>query len=411
MVTATARYKESPVETASWNFSSACGRLSLDPDLKTLLAMPYRELSLQLPLRMDDGNLRVFRATRLLHSNSRGPAAGTLRLAPGANADLAFALANVATWTAAVVNVPFGGASGVIDCDPRTLSDREHETLIRRFAARTNVVLGPYQDVAIAANETEAALLLDEYSSLRGFTPACVAGKGPQQGGAAHSSKAQPRAAALVLREVADQLGRAIQELCVAIYAGPESVTDYLAEFVSIGCKVVAVGDGTRIALDDNGIHPGGLSEALHAPESKVGKPSATDLVLGAACDVLVLAASEGTIHATNASGVRTTLVLEAAPLGITPSADAVLRQQRAVVIPDLLAASGAMIAAHSEWSANLEQKQLQTHDIEAALEKSIPKATKAVFNRSKKDHSSLRAAAYCVAVERVARTERLRGI
>ena len=411
MVTAAVRYKESAADTASWNFSSACGRLSLDADLKMLLAMPHRELSMQLPLRMEDGRLRVFRAARLLHSNARGPAAGTLRFKTGANAELAFALASIATWTAAVVNVPFGGASGVIDCDSATLSEREYELLLRRFAARSTVVLGPYQDVAIASNEKDAALLLDEYSSIHGLTPACVAGKGPQQGGVMNTSKAQPRAAALVLREVAQYFGRDLQDLHVAIYAAPDTYADYLAEFTSIGCTVIALSDGRRTAVDESGLTSHGIAQAkqLHGELSSV--PNSGDSDLGAACDVLVLASSECTVNAASAARVRASIVLEATPLGITPSADVTLKQRHALVVPDLMAASGATIAAHAEWSANLEKKQLHARDIEAALEKAIPAAVNSVIERSKKDCGTLRSAAYCLAVERVARTERLRGI
>ncbi len=408
MVSTAVRYKESPVDVASWNFSSACGRLSLDADLKTLLAMPYRELSLQLPVRMDDGTLRVFRASRVLHSNARGPAAGEIHLRPRADANLAFALANSATWTSAVMNVPFGGACGVIDCDPQSLTPREYEKLFRRFASRSHVVLGPFQDVAIASSESEAALLLDEYSSLHGFTPACVAGKGPQQGGAANFSKTRPRAAALALRESAIYLDRNLQDLTIAILATPENAADYLAEFASIGCTVVALSDTRRAVHDDRGLEPLTIGKIL---EEAPAVTDAIESVLSTDCDVLVLASSECALHATNAARVRAAIVLEAAPLSVTPSADVVLRQQQALVIPDLVAASGALIAAHVEWSANLEKKQLHARDIHLALEKSIPAAVKAIFERTQKDQSSLRSAAYCIAVERVARTERLRGI
>ena len=408
MVSAAVRYKESPVDVASWNFSSACGRLALDADLKTLLAMPYRELSLQLPIRMDDGTLRVFRASRVLHSNARGPALGDLRLKPRADANLAFALANATTWTSAVMNIPFGGACGVIDCDPESLSTYEHEKLLRRFASRSHVVLGPFQDVAIASSEAEAALLLDEYSSLHGFTPACVVGKDIQHGGVADSSKARPRAAALALYESAIRLDRKIQDLTIAILATPDSAADYLAEFASMGCTVVALGDGVLALHNRQGINPSAISESLNQiPHAN----DAGDSVLSAECDVLVLASAECTVHAMNAARVSASIVLEAAPLSVTPSADVILRQQRTMVVPDLVGASGAIIAAHVEWSANLEKKQLRKRDVEAALEKSIPVAIDAVFERTQRDHSSLRSAAYCIAVERVARTERLRGI
>ena len=409
MVTAAVRYKESPVDVASWNFSSACGRLALDADLKTLLAMPHRELALQIPIRMDDGTLRVFRSSRVLHNNSRGPAAGALHLRSGADVNLAFALATFATWTAALLNVPFGGACGVIDCDPASLTPREYEKLIRRFASRSHVVLGPFQDVAIASSEAEAALLLDEYSSLHGFTPACVAGKSSKQGGVDSFSKTRPRAAALALRETALRYGRAPQELRVAILATPDSSEDFMSEFTSIGCKVVALSDGRIFATDENGITS--ILDRENGELSDSGAGNGTDSIIGAKCDALVVAGSECSIHATNANSVGAGIIVEATPLSVTPSADVTLRQQRSMVVPDLLAASGPTVAAHVEWSANLEKKSLSTRDIESALEEAIPAAVERLFERSERDHSSLRSAAYCIAVERVARTERLRGI
>jgi glutamate dehydrogenase (NAD(P)+) len=403
MVTAAVRYRESPLDTASWNFSSACGRLALEPDLKALLAMPYRELSMQLPVRMDDGTLRVFRASRVLHSNTRGPAAGSIRIAPGANSDLAFALANIATWTATLMNVPFGGASGAIDCERRALTDSEYESLIRRFASRSHIALGPFQDVAISTTEVEAALLLDEYSSLHGLTPACVTGKSPDRGGVANGPKAQSQAAAIALREVAARFGRELKDLRVAVYSTPETISDYLAEFALSGCQVVAISDGRNTASDSEGLTPA----ATITTSDETSKSA--DSVLFADCDVLVLASSECILNAANAARVRARIIVEATPLGITPSADVTLRQQRSVVIPDVIAASGATIAAYVEWSANLEHKQ--PRDLDAALAKAIPKAVETVFDRLNQDHSSLRSAAYCVAIERVARTERLRGI
>jgi glutamate dehydrogenase (NAD(P)+) len=405
MGTAAVRYKDLPVDVASWNFAAACGRLSLDADLKTLLAMPYRELSLQLPLRMDDGTLRVFRASRVLHSNARGPAAGTITVRAGANADLALALANFSTWTAALIGTPFGGASAVINCDPLSLSSEEYDKLLRRFAARALIVLGPFQDVLIASSENEATILLDEYSSLPDFAPASVAGKSAEQGGVARFGKASQRATALALREAAFRSNRALEDLSVSIVASPNTVADYIAELTAIGCRVIAATDGLNTAHDEQGLSPLALSGETDA------LADGSEMALTTHCDVMVWAAAECSLHAAIAPRIRAQTLIEAASLCVTPSADVALRQQRVTVIPDLIAASGATIAAHAEWSANLEQRSLHPHDVDSELEKSIRKAIDAVFERSKKDHSTLRSAAYCIAVERVARVERLRGI
>jgi glutamate dehydrogenase (NAD(P)+) len=407
MVSAAARYKESPVDVASWNFAAACGRISLDADLKTLLAMPYRELSLQLPLRLDDGTLRVYRASRVLHSNVRGPAAGTITMRPGATPDLALALANFATWTSALMGVPFGGASAVIDCDPATLSPEEYGKLLRRFASRSHLVLGPFQDVVIASSADEAAALLDEYSSLHGFTPASVTGKNAEQGGVAGFDKASPRAATLSLREAATRSGRGVEGLCVAIVANPKTLADYAAELTAIGCIVVAASDGSQTVCDEHALSPTDLFAASDSAVITNGSEAA----LFADCDVLVLAGAECSLHAANASRVRAKTIIEAAPLNVTVAADVALRQQRATVIPDLIAASGATIAAHAEWAANLEDRQLHSQDVDAALEKAVCQTMDSVIDRVKKDNVTPRSAAYCIAVERVARTERLRGI
>lgn len=407
MVSTAVRYKESPVDVSSWNFAAACGRISLDADLKTLLAMPYRELSLQLPLRLDDGTLRVFRANRVLHSNARGPAAGTVTVRPGATPDLALALANFATWTSALMGVPFGGASAVIDCDAATLSSDEYGRLLSRFASRSHLVLGPFQDIVIASSTNEAAVLLDEYSSLHGFTPASVTGKSAEQGGTAEFGKASPRAAAISLREAVMRSERGVEGLRVAIVATPNTLADYVAEFSVIGCIVVAVSDGGQTVYDERGLSPTHLiAEGDYAVITK-----GSEAALFADCDVLVLAGDECSLHGANASRVRAKTIIEASPVCVTPSADVALRQQRAAVIPDLIAASGATIAAHAEWAANLEQRPLHAEDLNSALEQSIRQAMDSVFERARKDHATTRTAAYCIAIERVARTERLRGI
>jgi glutamate dehydrogenase/leucine dehydrogenase len=263
----------------------------------------------------------------------------------------------------------------------------------------------------MASSESEAAILLDEFSSLRDYAPACVTGKAAPQGGAAHVAKAHPRAAALVLREVASRFEREVSDLRVAIYATTSTAADYLAEFASIGCPIVALSDGRSTAHDERGLNPLAIVESVRHNGTVSAFPGTAESAIAADCDVLVLASTECSLNAMNAGRVRASVVLEAAPLSVTPSADVLLRQQRATVIPDLLASSGSIIAAHAEWTANIEQKQLHARDIETEFERRLPQAAEAVVERSKKDHSSLRSAAYCIAVERVARTERLRGI
>lgn len=412
MVTAAVRYKESPLDVATWNFSAACGRISIDADLKSLLAMPYRELRLHLPVRLDDGTLRVFRAARHVHNNSRGPAAGCVRVIPGGDASLAEALARFNTWSAAIVQVPFGGACAVIDGDPSQLSAGENERLLRRLASRAYVVLGPYHDVLMAESEGDAGILLDEYSSyFREIAPASVTGKPADRGGIAHRVKAHPRAAAMVLRTAAQRLEKDLQNLRVAVYATSATAADYLAEFTSIGTTVIALSDGRSTAHDDRGLNPLAIAESVRQNGTVSAFPGTADSALAAECDVLVLASGECALHSANAGRVRASMVLEAAPLSITPSADAVLRQQRATVIPDLLASSGSLVAAHVEWAANLEQVQPHARNIELEFERLLPEATATVFERASRDHSSLRSAAYCTAIERVARTEKLRGV
>ena len=177
---------ENPRDITAYNFRQAAERLGLDAEMRTLLLTPFREVRVEVPVRLDDGSLKVFEGYRIQHSGVRGPAKGGIRYHPAVTLDEVRALAEAMTWKTALVNIPFGGAKGGVVCDPHTMSQRELERLTRRFTSRIQVVLGPFRDIPAPDMNTNAQVMtwiFDEYSAHHGYTPACVTGKPVELGG------------------------------------------------------------------------------------------------------------------------------------------------------------------------------------------------------------------------------------
>ncbi|MGH9580951.1 MAG: Glu/Leu/Phe/Val family dehydrogenase, partial [Terriglobales bacterium] len=212
--------RESPIEIIRHNFQVAAAKLGLDEDTQILLSIPYREVRVEVPVRMDDGRLKVFVGFRVQHSGVRGPAKGGIRYHPAVDLDEVRALAAAMTWKTAVVNIPFGGAKGGIACDPGQMSLPEQERLTRRFISRIHGLLGPYRDIPAPDVNTNAQVMtwiFDQYSSAHGYTPACVTGKPVEMGGSLGREQATGRGVCFMVREIAKDLGLELKGLRVAV--------------------------------------------------------------------------------------------------------------------------------------------------------------------------------------------------
>ena len=414
---ATPVYPENPRHITSYNFRLAAERLGLDSEMRTLLSTPFREVRVEVPVRLDDGSLKVFLGYRIQHNGARGPVKGGLRYHPAVTVDEVNALAEAMTWKTALVNIPFGGAKGGIVCDPLTMSQHELERLTRRFTSRIQVILGPYRDIPAPDMNTNAQVmtwLFDEYSAHHGYTPACVTGKPVELGGSLGREQATGNGVAILVRELMRELGRPLSGATVAIQ-GFGNVGSHAATALSrMGARLIALGDIYGGIFSAKGIN----LEELVAHRKAAGKIqglAGTELIsnedlLEVKCDVLIPAALECVIHKGNAERIQAGIVAEAANLPTTPDADQILERRGTVVLPDVLANAGGVTVSYFEWSQNLQQLFWEEARVNAEMEKILVNAFRNVVDRARIEKISLRAAAYSIAIERVAKAEKLRG-
>ena len=410
--------RENPRDITSRNFRLAAERLGLDEEMRTLLSTPFRELRVEVPVRLDDGSLKVFLGYRIQHNGARGPAKGGIRYHPAVTVDEVRALAEAMTWKTALVNIPFGGAKGGILCDPRTMSQRELERMTRRFTSRIQVILGPYRDIPAPDMNTNAQVMtwiFDEYSSHYGYTPACVTGKPVELGGSAGREQATGYGATLMIRELMRELNRPLAGATVAIQGFGNAGSHAAKTLAREGACIIGCSDSQGGIFNTKGINP----EELLAHKKATGQVNGfagTEAISNAdllelKCDILVPAALECVIHGSNAKRIKASIVAEAANLPTTPDADEILEQRGILVLPDVLASAGGVTVSYLEWTQNLQQLSWEESRVNAEMEKVLVKAFRSVVDRSRSERISFRAAAYSTAVERVARAEILRGI
>jgi len=409
-----------PSEIVDRNFELAAERLGLNSEEKLLLTIPFREVKVQVPVRMDDGTFKVFIGYRVQHNAARGPAKGGIRYHPAIDESEMEALAEAMTWKTALVNVPFGGAKGGVNCDPLRMSQAELERLTRKFVARIHHLLGPSRDVPapdVNTNPQVMAWILDEYSSRHGYSPACVTGKPPELGGVPGRKQATGRGVMLVLAEHLKQFGRSLKGLRVVIQ-GFGNVGSNTALFLSDqGCGVFAVADiyGGIVSRDGTGLPIRDLLQHVQKTGSVVKFPGSEpidnqDLLL-LPCDVLIPAALECVLHRGNARKVKAKIVAEAANLPTTPEADEILEKKGVTVLPDILTNAGGVIVSYFEWTQNLQQVFWEEKKVNTELSRYITRAYREVAALAATEKTSLRRAAYQIGIERVAHAEALRGI
>ena len=408
---------ESAIEITQRNFQLAAERLHLDADMQTLLATPFREVRVEVPVRMDNGRMQVFSGYRVQHNGARGPVKGGLRFHPAVDMDEVRALAAAMTWKTALMNVPFGGAKGGINCDPKKMSTGELERLTRCFVSRIHMFIGPYSDVPAPDVNTDGQVMtwiFDEFSKAHGHSPACVTGKPLDVGGSLGREQATGRGVSLMLREAARDLDMPLNGLRVAIQ-GFGNVGRFAALLLAeMGCKIVAVSNSKGGIYNRSGLSLPDLLAHLKATKGLNGFPGATSVsnedLLECDCDALAPCALECVLHGGNAARVKAKLIVEGANLPTTPSADAILERRGVTVVPDILANAGGVTCSYFEWAQNLQQVTWTEEQVNNELERIMVRAYRETVGFAKRERTSLRVAAYCIAVERVARVEKLRG-
>lgn len=406
-----------PREIVNYNFLQAAERLGLDSEMRTLLNMPYREVRVEVPVRMDDGSLRVFVGYRVQHSGVRGPAKGGIRYHPETDLNEVRALASAMTWKTSLVNIPFGGAKGGIAVNVKQLSASELQRLTRGYIRRLHHFLGPYRDIPAPDMNTNAqvmAWIFDEYSSHHGYTPACVTGKPLELGGSLGREAATGRGVFYLTEALLKDLKMPLAGARIAVQ-GFGNVGSFAARFFAeAGAKVIAIGDVSGGVFNPNGLDVKALVEYARQNHTVAGFPAAERIsaedVLTVDCDVLVPAALQCVLTGNNAHKVRARAIAEGANLPTTPEADEILERKGVHILPDILTNAGGVTVSYFEWAQNLQQIFWDEDRVNQEMHKVLTRAYRQVADKASLGRISLRSAAYTIAVERVASAERLRG-
>ena len=408
-----------PYEMALQQLEEAAGRLDLQPGVLDLLCKPKRELTVNFPVLMDDGRVRVFTGYRVHHSTVRGPSKGGIRFHPRVDLDEIRAMAMWMTWKCAVVNIPYGGAKGGVAVDPKELSLRELERLTRRYITEISILVSPEGDIPapdVNTNPQIMAWIMDTYSMHKGYTtPAVVTGKPVEIGGSEGRLMATGRGVAYCVARALERRGIPIEGATVAIQGYGNVGSSTSMHLQEMGCRVIGVSDITGGVYDPAGLDARELRRYVSAHGGVAGFPGASSIsnqeLFQLDCDVLVPAALEGQINGTNANGVRARIIVEGANGPTTPEADRILQAKGVLVVPDILANAGGVIVSYFEWVQGLQFLFWSEAEINQRLEQTMGKACTEVWGMAEEKGVSLRLAALMLAVRRVHDATILRGI
>ena len=408
-----------PIEQVNEYVREAAGILELPDDLLTVLTTSYREVSVQVPVRLDDGGLGVFRGYRVQHNGARGPYKGGIRYHPEADLDEVRALASLMTWKTALMGLPYGGAKGGVQCDPHKMSSRELERLTRRFTNAIAHVIGVQRDIPapdVGTNAQTMAWMMDAYSSRFGHAPAIVTGKPLELGGAPGREAATGRGVVYCLAAACRRWKLDLKNLTVAVQ-GFGNVGSWAArELVDCGVRVLAVSDVSGGLYDERGLDVVALleradrREPLAAAAGHLGDATTNEELLELDVDVLIPAALGGVLHAGNAGAVQASIVVEAANHPTTPEADRLLRDAGVRVLPDVLANAGGVTGSYFEWAQDIQVFQWKEDRFNAELREIMERAFCETADFAEQRSVTLRQAAFAIGLERVAHASTLRG-
>jgi glutamate dehydrogenase/leucine dehydrogenase len=407
-----------PYQFALRQFERAADFLSLDAGTRQVLSQPKRQLTVSIPIKMDNKKIKVFTGHRVQHSIARGPSKGGIRFHPGVTLDEVKALAMWMTWKCAVVNIPFGGAKGGITVDPKKLSLGENERLTRRYTSEIAIVLGHDRDIPapdVYTTPQHMAWIMDTFSMTQGFsTLGVVTGKPIPLGGSAGRNEATAEGCFVAIDEAAKRMRLKLKGATAAVQ-GFGNAGAHVARFLEeAGAKVVAVSDSRGGIYDKKGLR----MELVNAAKEKKGSVTgmrgqkiSNEELLELPVDILVPAALEGVITRENAPRVKAKIIAEAANGPTTPDADDVLRSNGSVVIPDILANAGGVTVSYFEWVQDLYSFFWDPDMVRAQLERTVRRSYDDVAETARRHDTDLRTGALILAVGRVEEATRLRGL
>ena len=404
---------------ATQQFNAAADKLGLNDGMRAVLGSCKREFTVNFPVNMDDGNIKVFSGYRVQHNVVRGPAKGGLRYHPNVTLDEVKALAMWMTWKSAITNIPYGGGKGGVTCDPKSLSRRELERLTRRFATEISPLIGTTSDIPAPDVNTDGqimAWIMDTISMHRGYTDhGIVTGKPISIGGTLGRTEATGRGVMITAREAARQLGLDMEGARVVVqgYGNVGYWGAYLLQ--QMGCKVIAASDSRGAIHVGQGLDTESLLSHKAENGSVMDYPGSEPItdaeLLELPCDILVPAALEQVITEENAPKIDTSIIVEGANGPSTPEADQIFTDRGILVIPDILANAGGVVVSYFEWVQDIQHLFWDKDDVDTRLEAVMTRSFEQVSATAEEHNTNLRTAALVVAVERVATALEMRGI
>ena len=400
----------------------AAKAVGMDEQDYIAIKYPERELKVSIPVRMDNGSIQVFEGYRVQHSSSRGPCKGGIRYHQDCDINEVKALAAWMSFKCAVVNIPYGGGKGAIKVDPSKLSKSELERLTRRYTASILPIIGPEKDIPapdVNSNSQIMDWVMDTYSKMKGYTvPGVVTGKDLDVGGSIGRPEATGRGVMIITLQLLKKLGIDPKGVSIAIQ-GMGNVGSVAARLLyEKGCKIVAVSDVSGGIRNANGLDMqevlafiGNKQRFLKDYNADNVEHISNEELLETKCDVLIPAAMENQITKDNANKLQCKYIVEAANGPTAKEADEIIDKRGIILVPDILANAGGVTVSYFEWVQNLQALWWDLDEVNEKLEKIMVKAWNELDDVANKNHLSYRLAAYVVAIQRISRAKKLRGI
>lgn len=412
--------KYNPFDNFVAVMDKAAGVMGISEEDYLTFKYPERELKVALPVRMDDGSLKVFEGFRIQHSTLRGPAKGGVRYHQNVNVDEVRALSAWMTFKCAVAAIPYGGGKGGIVCRPREMSKGELEHLTRTYIDKISAIISPNTDIPapdVGTNAQTMDWMVDEYSKLKGESVyGIVTGKSIEIGGSKGRNEATGRGVCFVTLEMMKKYNMKPED-CKIVIQGMGNVGSISAKLLEEeGAKIIAVSDVSCAIYNENGLDIAGIYKYLDSGKNLLDgytgdcKRITNAELLELPCDILIPAALENQITAENADRIKAKIVIEAANGPTSVEADEILNKKGVKVLPDILSNSGGVIVSYFEWVQNLQNFYWEEDDVNAKLKRQIVGAFNDVFDAREKYDCTFRVAAYIVALNRLVTAKKLRG-
>lgn len=408
-----------PYQAALEQFNACAEYLGLQENIRRRIAAIDRELTVNFPVKMDDGSLQIFMGYRVQHDRARGPAKGGIRYHPEVDLDHVRALAMLMTWKCAVVDIPYGGAKGGVCCNTKEMSEGEIERLTRRYASEISILIGPESDIPAPDMYTDAqvmAWIMDTYSMNKGYSvPGVVTGKPLSIGGSLGRNEATGRGCVFNTQFLTKEMGISLEGSHIAIQGFGQVGSVAARLFHELGARIVAVSDTSGGVYHSEGLNIAALLRYKKEEGKVSGFPEAeaieSDEVLEIPSDIFLPAALGHQITSKNAQKVKARFIIEGANGPTEPEAEKILLEAGKVILPDILANAGGVVVSYFEWVQNRQKLFWDEDTVNGHLHRILQKAFNKVYGIAKQKNLNFRKAAYVLAIERVAEATRFRGI